>query len=192
MNDIRRSRFVVAIFSLLITQSVQAAAPSGPKDCGLRCLYITINALRPDTVSMEELSALSPRATEQGMTMAQMAEVAEHFGFEVEAFEMGIVEVSKLRRPFGCIAHIKPFHFVVVADVADDDLRRSVEYFDPPDVHRVSVEWFERISSRNYLVISEQPVTFERSWGTGFRYAAICALIGVIGVVTLSRRRRRR
>lgn len=87
-------------------------------ECGPACLamifkYYGYYNIQPFISKLAEVST-------SGVNLYNLAEVAQQFGFQAEAYEMGYEHLNQINLP--CIAHYGGIHFIVIYKVSDTEV----------------------------------------------------------------------
>lgn len=89
---------------------------TGMMECGPACLAMIFKYY--GYYNIMPLLAKMTEVTTAGVNLYSMAEVAEQFGFQADAYEMEYEHFAEIKLP--CIAHYGGIHFIVVYRVTDE------------------------------------------------------------------------
>jgi len=89
---------------------------TGMMECGPTCLAMIFKYY--GYYNIQSLLAKLTEANTAGVNLYSLAEVAEQFGFQADAYEMEYENFAEIKLP--CIAHYSGIHFIVVYHVTDD------------------------------------------------------------------------
>jgi ATP-binding cassette subfamily B protein len=91
---------------------------TGMMECGPTCLAMIFKYY--GYYNIQSLLAKLTEANTAGVNLYSMAEVAEQFGFQADAYEMEYENFKEIKMP--CIAHYSGIHFIVVYHVTDKEV----------------------------------------------------------------------
>ncbi|MFM9950283.1 MAG: peptidase domain-containing ABC transporter [Saprospiraceae bacterium] len=89
---------------------------TGMMECGPTCLAMIFKYY--GYYNIQSLLSKLTEANTAGVNLYSMAEVAEQFGFQADAYEMEYENFAEIKMP--CIAHYSGIHFIVVYHVTDE------------------------------------------------------------------------
>lgn len=155
-------------------------------DCGLSVAYNALGLLKPDSFpSYSEFKAKHGPVPVDGYSLKQVSEICEQEG--LYTLGLGLTVAELVDRGEVKICRLNANHFVVIDDISTS----SVSMLDGPRMVRIKRSQFENDWDGNVLLVSLNPIGFERQVSRSAVLIAIIAFFVILVLLVAIVRRRR-